>query len=174
METNERKCSRCKVIKPIEQFPEYPDYREGRQKSCKKCADGARIRQALWKLKNPEKAKAQNIIARAKVNSDPIRRAQYLQRMAEANRESSKKYRLQAINHYSQGRNNCACCGESHVEFLAIDHINGGGGKHRKQINQPFFRWLNKSNYPEGFRVLCHNCNMALGLYGKCPHKLSV
>jgi len=25
--------------------------------------------------------------------------------------------------------------------------------------------------YPTGFRVLCHNCNQAIGLYGYCPHK---
>lgn len=28
----------------------------------------------------------------------------------------------------------CACCGESREPFLAIDHIAGGGNKHRKEI----------------------------------------
>jgi len=30
--------------------------------------------------------------------------------------------------------------------------------------------WLRKYNYPKGFQVLCHNCNMAKR-FGVCPHK---
>jgi len=69
----------------------------------------------------------------------------------------------------------CACCGENMIEFLAIDHINGGGKQHRKEINNPggknFYVWLRVRNWPSGYRVLCHNCNQAIGAYGVCPHK---
>jgi hypothetical protein len=69
----------------------------------------------------------------------------------------------------------CACCGESRLEFLAIDHTNGGGNKWRKEMNfkrgRDTYRWLIKNNFPLGFRVLCHNCNVSLGHYGYCPHK---
>lgn len=68
----------------------------------------------------------------------------------------------------------CACCGESRIEFLAIDHINGGGGKHRRETGgggSNFYRWLRNNNFPEGFRVLCHNCNQAIGHFGHCPHE---
>lgn len=73
----------------------------------------------------------------------------------------------------------CACCGESQYEFLAIDHINGGGTKHRIGLGtvargSSFVRWLIKQGLPEGYRVLCHNCNAALGLYGFCPHQKDV
>ena len=30
---------------------------------------------------------------------------------------------------------------------------------------------INSNSFPPGFRVLCHNCNQALGAYGYCPHK---
>lgn len=67
----------------------------------------------------------------------------------------------------------CLCCGESELVFLAIDHIDGGGNKHRNcgeiKITN-IAMWLIKNNFPKGFRVLCHNCNMAMGLYGRCPH----
>jgi hypothetical protein len=76
--------------------------------------------------------------------------------------------RLDAITHYG---GKCACCGELHLEFLAIDHINGGGNKHHKEINgMAIGIWLRRHNYPAGFRVLCHNCNMSLGVFGYCPH----
>lgn len=66
----------------------------------------------------------------------------------------------------------CQCCGEDKYEFLAIDHINGGGIKHRKENNiKTVYGWLKKNNFPQGFRVLCHNCNCALGHFGYCPHK---
>ena len=65
----------------------------------------------------------------------------------------------------------CNCCGEARFEFLAIDHIGGGGLAHRKQINRATLSlWLKQQGYPDGFRVLCHNCNLALGFYGACPH----
>jgi predicted restriction endonuclease len=81
----------------------------------------------------------------------------------------NKALRLEVLAHYG---GKCACCGESVPEFLAIDHINGGGCQHRKEIpGGNVCAWLKKNNYPEGFQVLCHNCNMAKGFYGHCPHQ---
>jgi len=30
--------------------------------------------------------------------------------------------------------------------------------------------WLKRNYFPTGFQLLCHNCNLAKGFYGKCPH----
>lgn len=83
--------------------------------------------------------------------------------------------KLVVLSHYSAGTPTCKCCNEREIKFLAIDHINGGGFEHRKTINvrggSQFYQWLKNNNYPQGFQVLCHNCNMAKGLYGKCPHE---
>jgi len=83
-----------------------------------------------------------------------------------------RKLRLEAIFRYGS---RCACCGEDEFEFLAIDHIEGGGNKHRQsgQFHPGigFLTWLKKNNWPDGYRVLCHNCNSAIGYYGFCPHE---
>ena len=83
-----------------------------------------------------------------------------------------QNHKEQVMNHYG---NKCACCGESRIEFLTIDHIHGGGNKHRKEIHQAggshFYRWLINNGFPEGFRVLCFNCNCSLGFHGYCPHQ---
>ncbi len=88
-----------------------------------------------------------------------------------------RETKLKVIDHYSQGKKWCGCCGENHIEFLTIDHIFGGGGKHRKEIapqaGLSFYRWLIKNKYPDGFRVLCMNCNFSLGKYRYCPHQKS-
>jgi hypothetical protein len=81
-----------------------------------------------------------------------------------------KKYRntyiatlkLRVLTHYGNGKCACVKCGATNVNALSIDHINGGGNKHRKQINVlagiPFYIWLKKNNFPEGYQTLCMNC----------------
>ena len=81
--------------------------------------------------------------------------------------DNHRKERALCVKHYGPS---CKCCGEDRYEFLAIDHIHGGGRKHRMQIGGKLARWLVRNKFPEGFRILCHNCNMALGQYGFCPH----
>lgn len=86
-------------------------------------------------------------------------------------RERHRRIRLLCLNHYSGDPARCACCGETIMEFLSLDHINGGGYQHRHKIKQAtLWEWLKRNNFPEGFRVLCYNCNMAIGHYGHCPH----
>lgn len=82
----------------------------------------------------------------------------------------SKLLRMQALVAYSGDSPKCQCqgCNESNIEFLTIDHIGGGGRKHRLETN--VYRWLRKNNFPPGFRVLCMNCNFSRGRYGYCPH----
>ena len=72
----------------------------------------------------------------------------------------------------------CACCGETRKEYLSIDHINGDGNKHKREIgvkdSREFYRWLKKNNYPEEFQVLCFNCNCGKRNYSACPHNEEV
>lgn len=82
---------------------------------------------------------------------------------------------MEALLHYSGGDPKCACCGERRNEFLALDHTDGSGAMHRKQLKGTnIFDWLHTHGYPEGLRVLCHNCNCARGFYGYCPHEREV
>ena len=78
------------------------------------------------------------------------------------------KLRMGALEAYGM---KCTCCGESELKFLGIDHINGGGRKHRKELKGHFYQWLKVNKYPAGFQTHCHNCNLAKGFYGECPHK---
>lgn len=69
----------------------------------------------------------------------------------------------------------CACCGETEVKFLTLDHANNDGAKHRKEIGSRgagIFKWLRDHKYPPGFQVLCFNCNCGKARNnGICPHK---
>ena len=67
----------------------------------------------------------------------------------------------------------CACCNEPHLRFLTVDHINGGGNKQRKTIGQGrLYQWLIKNNFPDGYQILCFNCNAGREYNGGiCPHE---
>lgn len=81
--------------------------------------------------------------------------------------------RLQTLYWYSNGLMECDCCGESDIRLLTIDHINGGGKQHRiKNKIKHIYEYLYYNNYPDGYRVLCWNCNKSYGQYGYCPHNL--
>ena len=93
--------------------------------------------------------------------------------IARIRKKRAQKQKLICLVHYGGNPPRCACCGETMIEFLSIDHINGGGTQHFKRIHafgQGFYCWLIKKEFPEGYRVLCMNCNFSLGHYGYCPH----
>lgn len=103
----------------------------------------------------------------------------YRERQRLLAKEERKRRKLRIINHYG---GKCACCGEHEPIFLCMDHINGGGNEHRRQIKNAknrcgssstqFYKWIEKHNYPGILQVLCHNCNAAKEINnGVCPHR---
>jgi len=86
----------------------------------------------------------------------------------------TKKYRNKnkkiIFNNYG---NKCNCCGETNIKLLTLDHINGGGNKHIKEINMKLSVWIIKNNFPSIIQLLCYNCNMGRNINGGiCPHKM--
>jgi hypothetical protein len=68
------------------------------------------------------------------------------------------RLKLDAFNAY--GGPECFGCGETSAEVLEIDHIAGGGTRHRKTIGlSNIYLWLKQQGYPPGYRVLCPTCN---------------
>lgn len=91
-------------------------------------------------------------------------------RVSEWQKRRRRELKSRILGHYSNGTPKCACCGESHLIFLALDHINENGAEHRKSIHSGrFYQWIAKNGFPKGFQVLCHNCNWAKSR-GGCPH----
>lgn len=84
------------------------------------------------------------------------------------NRQIKKDYtdkiKLEVFQYYSKAKIPfCACpsCKIKIFRFLTIDHINGGGNKHRKRIKGTMYNWLIKKKFPAGYCVLCYNCNFS-------------
>jgi len=96
--------------------------------------------------------------------------------------------RVKVLQYYSKhlSKSNiscCNCCGEnSYIEFLAVDHIAGRHqmdsepelvklGYSSKMQSSVLLKWIIDNNFPKGFQILCHNCNLAKGHSkdNKCP-----
>lgn len=92
-------------------------------------------------------------------------------------RKAAKKYKLklklEAFEAYGGAR--CVCCGETMMEFLSIDHINGNVASHKRgeriRSGYGLLSWLNKNGYPQGFQILCMNCNFGKRNESLCPHQ---
>ena len=117
---------------------------------------------SLYKEANKEKINAASL---AYYHANP-------ERSKETGRRYRQNIRETVILHYGS---KCACCGEAAVEFLGIDHINGGGNKERTASGLTggtcFYRHIIKQGFPDCYRLLCHNCNFSRGAYGYCPHE---
>lgn len=135
-----------------------------------------------WRLKNPERYKERCKKWREK-NREKIlgyERKTYQKykkkisiRQVKSARLRYQNLRLKALQKYGGTPPKCECCSETIYQFLCIDHLNGGGTRHRKQLGHGnIYEWLRKNNYPSGFRVLCANCNSSYGYYKFCPHKM--
>lgn len=88
----------------------------------------------------------------------------YLKRM----KKHRKQQRLIVLEHYGEV---CVCCGEKTYEFLEIDHINGDGAKHRREIGHSIINDTIKRGFPKNLQILCANCNRGHGKFKTCPHK---
>ncbi len=71
-----------------------------------------------------------------------------------------RKNKFEVVRHYSKDTCKCSRCGYDDMRALQIDHISGGGEVHRRSITQDFYVWLIKNEFPQGFQVLCANCQV--------------
>ena len=148
----ELSCNSCGETKPVAEFHKDRSNPTGYRYSCKECylnryrrGKGNKARQAKYQREYRRKSKMPLFWRRTK--------------------------RLVAIEKLG---GECECCGENRIEFLAIDHIDGrGNNKDRTaRSGEGLINRVCREDYPrDRYRVLCHNCNSALGFYGYCPHQ---
>lgn len=150
------KCTRCGLRKPTEGY-----------KTCHKC----RQQELKWARKERRRRRATGLCWKCGTKPAAPDRNWCIP-CFEQGQKYKKVLRDEVFAAYGGYRCACPGCDVTQPEFLQIDHIDGGGYEHRKKIGSghALYHWLKKNNFPEGFRVLCANCNSARGFYGYCPH----
>lgn len=165
-----------------------------RGKRCERCRERDNAKHREWLARSTAERNARGIckscgknkIAKRSVtrcndclSRESARNGEQQVRQNANSRAYYQRLRLQVIDHYSAGTRCCKCCGENELLFLTIDHINNDGALHRQVFGVkggiPLFRFLIKNNFPEGFQILCWNCNYGKHLGGGvCPHQKAV
>jgi hypothetical protein len=140
-------CTACRRQHHAEYAPEYNARRRGFYATDPTVREITRERNRVWKEQNRERENTRS-------------------------RDRHQEYRRIVIERYGGA---CACCGETAIEFLVVDHVNGDGAQDRRAIGVAgIYRKLAKAETVlAGYRVLCHNCNSAYARYGSCPHTVA-
>lgn len=127
--------------------------------TCNECKD---IFKAIYKTKRCNKCKK---IHESKLRIIALKKWGW----NEYQNKRKLKIKTQIFEHYGM---KCNCCDEREFKFLTLDHIIDNPKQKKKAKNNQItvYVWIIKNNFPEGFQILCFNCNIAKGLYGKCPH----
>jgi hypothetical protein len=97
------------------------------------------------------------------------------QQVCKASIRTMRRLKIAALKAYGPLCCSCPNCPERHnpkLAFLTLDHVNGGGNKHKTELKvNKLYRWLKNQGYPPGYQVLCFNCNSGRSINsGVCPH----
>lgn len=165
-----KECSVChQMFKP----------ESGNQRYCRTCKPAVqkewyRANATLYRIRHPETAKE------VQRRSKEKHRERYTAMQPTWSARYSDEVRRKVFGHYSNGTLKCACCGESEIDFLTIDHVNNDGARERRRLfgtrnygGTRFYTWLARNGFPPGLAVLCMNCNLSKGKHGVCAHQTS-
>lgn len=135
-------CNKCKQSLPVKSFSKQnyttlSGIKTTLSSQCKKCRN--KFNKFRY-LENPEKyRKIKHDLYYSNKEKYKLAERKRYKKNPEKHRESAKKAyhkrRLLVLNHYGNNDPKCVCCGESHLEFLALDHKDDNGSFHRKLAN---------------------------------------
>ncbi len=173
-----RECTKCGITKPLSDYLPYRIKSNGKLSMQFRCRSCYNIYNREWRAKegNRYREKMKNRWHDKIDSMSENERVEFNAKMAKKVRIANKKLKDAVYDAYGY---QCACCGEAEEMFLTIDHINNDGAEHRRSTGiktggTRFYRWLIKNNFPEGFQVLCWNCQWGkVKNNGVCPHSVT-
>jgi len=140
-------CSRCKKEKDYSEFHKSKSEKDGLSYRCKECQ-----REVDRKYRTRRNAYAKIYYHEHK--GDFLRRQTV----------SRQRMKKEILEHYSNGVARCAHCRGEDLVVLCLDHVNDDGAYHRRTLGihggYETYRRLKRDGFPEGYQVLCYNCNM--------------
>lgn len=168
----EKRCGTCHEIKSLDCFTVHASKFTGYMlisSECKPCmaANSKRRHQSLRDLGLCAACGARKAQAgRAHCNQCNKTRLAY-------SKASKAKLKFEVLSHYSPGVLRCACCGETSLSLMTLDHVIPLGcrnGKKRRAGNNSY-RTIRRQGFPDGYQVLCGGCNLAKSDGAECPHQ---
>ena len=110
----------------------------------------ARAREYYWSHHGEKLAKSKKY----RVDHNSVEEREERNRAGKSLRDNLRKKILSSLG------DKCSACGNSDSRVLHIDHIDGGGVKHRKEFGSRYQYYRSIiDNGISGFQLLCANCN---------------
>jgi hypothetical protein len=138
-------CSKCKQEKLLDRFSRSKRHSDGCMAWCKDCC------------------------AEYQKNYRPVYYAANKENCDNNTKHSNRRLRAEIIDGLGAV---CSCCGETRRNFLSLEHINGGGHKHRqshKYNQRSLYKEIIREGFPrDKYTLLCFNCNCSRGFFGYC------
>lgn len=168
-------------VRAYEKVKDRPEYKKSKSESDKRYRARLKEQGVLSKrqseyyrkyVSNPENAQKKKDQAKA-----------YYERTKEERREIAaaftRRYRDglkdKVLKHYSNDELKCNNCGIDVYSVLTLDHINNDGADHKRKLSKSgkasssrIYKDLVDRNYPEGYQVLCFNCNYHKEFMKRC------
>lgn len=129
-----------------------------KQKTCPHCKETKKADE-FWK----NTQSVDGLCSYCKICQNEIRRTKRKNKIGYWANEQKERQQLKEEVFNNYGGTKCCKCGFNDIRALSIDHINGGGNLHRRELfgknaGGQFYNWLRNNGYPTGFQVLCMNC----------------
>lgn len=179
-------CKRCGNLRPVSDFDENAEKRNvcrvclmahptDYRKRCTTCSrlypvvDFHKQTRTAYRIPVCKKCDVKATIAKNKRRPHVV-----------ASRRKRHSEKIKAEVYLAYGGARCACCGESELSFLTLDHIHNDGAEWRRKTFRrnkgrggvSTYHWCKRNNFPPIFQVLCWNCQWGKVLNGGvCPHQ---
>jgi hypothetical protein len=156
-----KRCPKCTLTLDKTEFGKRARNPDGLHEYCKSCR---RQLDSEFRVRNEDKIKLKKQFY-YEANKDHIKNKTV--KFQQANPDKRKKYakisrerlKLEIFNHYCDNGPQCNGCGEADIHLLTVDHIHGGGNQHKKEVKS-LYSWIKREGFPEGFQILCWNCQL--------------
>jgi hypothetical protein len=177
-------CPKCDRELPLESFNNYHKTKDGKQAYCRDCA------KAFLQARRAENAKEIDKATWQKRKADPANFA----KRKEANRKwrennpdtykaiwkrTNRQYKEKVLAKVAGDKGlKCDNCGCDRIEFLEVNHKNGGGAKeykHGGNNKKLYAAILNGDRPTDDLNILCKPCNNLHYLelkFGPQPYKI--
>jgi hypothetical protein len=141
-------CNKCKTIKPTDMFCKESRHRDKLTSRCRKCINEDNSQRYIkYRERYIKNGRASRSRRKYKIKIF-----------------NAKKYKDTLIELHNVLGNTCMNCGISDKRVLQVDHVNGDGGKERKNRSAGYYFYkliIDKlKNGSTDYKLLCANCHL--------------
>ena len=147
------------VIKRQQELSQRPEYKQKKREYRNR--PDVKTRTKKYRADNAQHLSELNKKWRADHAEEIKKKSVYYNKISNPKRlKRFRDRRLLVLNHYStKSYPICAKCGEKKSEFLQVDHILGVKKQESVRGASNLINYLLKNDYPDGYQILCGNCN---------------